>query len=583
MMNILPSLLALSLSVATLHAAIPTLTDTSKLNESAREMAYRTRSFHAYLPLEEVRNRYKVNNYSAYENPTGIYFKQGEKTLIELNADAPQSGITLIVHDFGPSGAHQVYPLKPGKNQLTLRQSGLAYIDYRDSKPEQAAPIKVKIQGGRINGIFTQHDDDATWKKLLANTVCEMIDIVGERVQLVYHVGELRKQTPERGSSLLKSYDEIIKQQQDLMGWESHIRHPGNHILGRNIWRGFMHADGMGAAFHHNTMHEVGSDKRLPRSSWGVAHEFGHVNQVRPGFLWVGTGEVSNNIFSSWSNFKLNPSHMRLEHEPTQSPNGHMRGGRMHSYVHSALIEARPWQYQQGQDSFNYGKFAAGKPAPSLREEIEMSPKSFDHFANLGPLWQLQLYMDAARGKSDFYPQIFQKIRETDESKIPHGQMRINFMKNACDAAKLNLTRFFTYTRMLKPLNRWKNDYGSRMLTVTPEMVRDFLEHAHQYPEPDSSVIYYINSNNVEIFKNKTPIKEGAELTPSNGKLTVPADQWQGAVAFESRRDKKLIAVSLLGLGHQDNKTTDVFVPDDATAVYAVSWDGKRKRIYKKP
>ncbi len=211
-----------------------------------------------------------------------------------------------------------------------------------------------------------------------------------------------------------------------------------------------------------------------------------------------------------------------------------------------------------------------------------MSPKSFDHFANLGPLWQLQLYMDVARGKSDFYPQIFHKIRQTDERKITHGQMRINFMKNACDAAKLNLTRFFATTRMLKPLNRWKTDYGSRMLTITPEMVRDFLEHAHQYPEPDSRVIHYINSNNVHLFKNKTAISDGVALTPSKGKITVPADQWQGAVAFEVRSDKKLLGVSLLGLGHEDNKTTDVFVPEEATVVYAISWDGKRKPIYKK-
>ncbi len=582
-MTSLPFLcLAASLCLAPLSAAVPQLTDTSKLNDKTQEQAYRNRSFRAYLPLDEVRRRYKVNNYSAYENPTGIYFTAGEQATLTLDSKAPAQGIALIVHDFGPSGAHEVYPLKPGKNSITMKKPGLAYVQYRDTDPSKAAPIRLRIEGGRINGIFTSKDDNATWKKLLAGTVCDMIDLVGERVHLVYHVGELRKQTPAQGVELLKTYDEAMKQQQDLMGWGSLIPHPGNHILGRNIWRGFMHADGMGAAFHHNTMREVGNAQKLPKSSWGVAHEFGHVNQVRPGMLWVGTGEITNNIFSAWSNFLFNPASMRLEHEGTGSPNGHLRGGRMHCYIHSALVEGRPWQYQQGPDSFNYGKHATGKPQPSLREEIEMSPKSYDHFVNVAPLWQLQLYMDVACGKKDFYPRIFDAVRKTDESKLTQGQMRMNFMKNACDASQLNLTRFFARTRMLTPLNRWKNDYGSRMLTVTPEMVEDFLVHAHQYPEPDSSVIYYINSNNVDIFKKKMAMKAGKQLQPVKGKITVPADQWQGAVAFEVRQGKKLIGASLLGLGHGDNKTTDVFVPVEASEVYAVSWDGKREVIYKK-
>ncbi len=579
--------LAAGLSLSALQAAIPAFTDTSKLNKSTEQQsssdaAYRTRVFHAYLPLEELRKQYKVGNYSAFENPTGIYFQKGEKAFINLDKNAKPGDVKLIVHDFGASGAHEVYPLNAGVNQITMKSAGLAYVDYRSMKPKEQPPVMMKIQGGTVNGIFTHHDDAATWKRLLAGASCEMIDMVGERVQLVYHVAELRKHTPDKGVELLKSYDEIIKHQQDLMGWERFIHHPGNHILGRNIWRGFMHADGMGAAFHHNTMGNVGSAEKLPKSSWGVAHEFGHVNQVRPAMTWVGTTEITNNIFSAVSNFKLNSSSMRLEHENTPSPNGNMRGGRFHSYINSAIVDLRPWQFQQGPDSFNYGKYKAGAPAPSMKEEIKASSGSYDHFVNVAPLWQLYLYMDEARGLTHFYPSIFQKVRQTDDSKLTHGQMRMNFMKNACDASKLNLTRFFALTRMLAPLNRMKNDYSSRMLTITPEMLEDFLRHAQQYPEPDSKVIYYINSNNVGLYKNKTPLVKGDQLMPSNGKITVPAGQWSGAVAFEVRKGKKIVSVSLLGLGHDDNVTTDIFVPADADSVMAVSWDGQRESIYRK-
>ncbi len=588
-MNIRLALLSLAASVSLLplQAAVPKLTDTSKLNKveegkHRNEESYRTRVFHPYLPLEVVRERYKVGNYSAFENPTGIYFEKGDTAFINLDKNAKPGVVKLVVHDFGAAGSHNVYPLNAGVNQINMKASGLAYIDYRSPNPKETAPVMMKIQGGQVNGIFTHHDDAAAWKMILAGTVCDMVDIVGERVQLVYHVDELRKNTPEKGVELLKTYDEIIKHQQDLMGWERFIPHPGNHILGRNIWRGFMHADGMGAAFHHNTMGNVGHSEKLVKGSWGVAHEFGHVNQVGPGMKWVGTGEITNNIYSAQSNFKLNPASMRLEHETTPSPNGNLRGGRFHCYINSAIVELRPWQFQQGPDSFNYGKHKAGAPAPTLQEEIKASTGSYDHFVNVAPMWQLQLYMDEARGITQFYPTIFQKVRETDESKLTQGQLRMNFMKNACDASKLNLTRFFALTRMLAPINRVKNDYSTRTLTITPEMIEDFLQHAQQYPEPDSKVIYYINSNNVALYKNKTAMVKGAQYTPANGKITVPAGDWTGAVAFEVRRGKKIVSVSLLGLGHEDNVTTDIFVPADATSVSAVSWDGKRERIYER-
>ncbi len=560
----LSSLLALAPVLYVQHA-------TSAASEQQSEARHITAK--AYLPIEEIRKRYKVNNYSAFENPTGIYFRAGDEARITLSDEAKGQVIRLIVHDFGESGHHAVYPLQAGENVLRIQQAGLAYINYLH--PQGTGPdVKVNIKGGVVNGVFTREHSAAEWKQMLANAKSPMIDMLGERVQLVYHVDQLRKQCPEKGPELLATYDHIIKIQQDMMGWGSLIPQPKNHILGRNIWRGFMHADGMGAAFHHNTMQEVGNAERLPKSSWGVAHEFGHVNQVRPGMLWVGTGEITNNIFSAWTNYLLNPSSMRLEHEVTPSPNGNIRGGRLHCYIHSARVLGQPWQYQNGPDNYRY----PAKPI-SLAERIRSSKQSYDHFVNVAPLWQLQLYAAVAQGKADFYPQIFQKVRETDESQLTQGQMRINFMKNACDALGMNLSRFFIETGMLQPLNRWKNDYGSRMLTVTPKMVDEVLTHAAQYPEPDSSVIYYITSNSAPIFKNKTALTQGKPQRVQQGKITIPADQWQGAVAFEVYSGKKLVGVSLLGLGHQDNKSTDVFFPAGSTELKAVSYDGKRVTV----
>ena len=63
--------------------------------------------------------------------------------------------------------------------------------------------------------------------------------------------------------------------------------------------------------------------------------------------------------------------------------------------------------------------------------------------------------------------------------------------------------------------------------------------------------------------------------------MTIPADKWENAVAFECYRGKRLCRVALRGLNHEDNATTDLIVPKGTTAIRAVQWDGKRYTIWK--
>lgn len=105
------------------------------------------------------------------------------------------------------------------------------------------------------------------------------------------------------------------------------------------------------------------------------------------------------------------------------------------------------------------------------------------------------------------------------------------------------------------------------------------MAHAAQYPEPETDVIYYINGNNVHIFKEKAKVVKGPRFRPDSatGKFTIPADSWKNAVAFEVYGgEDELLRVCLLGLGHQDNLSTEIICPPGAKCVKAVQWDGKR-------
>ncbi len=556
-------------TVLPLQAAVPPGTDVSQINKGDHpEHNYRHRSFCAYKPLQEVSDTFKIGAYSAYENPTGLYFSAGETIRITLH-NRPEGTLKLVVRDFRKDGWRAEYPLTEGENSIELKNNGLGYIDYRSSKGAKAKRIKLSIKGGVVNGIFSRHDDDAVWKKLLAHAPAGILDIIGERCQVIYDVDGLRRGNPDRGSEMLDLYDRIVQLEQEIMGWDAEGIHPGNHVLCRVVWTGYMRADGEGAAFHGSTIPGISNPESLRREAWGVAHELGHVNQVKPDFSWAGMMEVSNNVYSTWCNYVLFPDFSRLEHETTPNAEGTpMRGGRFDCYVNNAIVNRHLWNFTGGPDS-GVGKMPQGGTG--------------DHFVSVCPLWQLQLYCHVARGNEKFHPSLFRALRAQNGRSMTHGQLRINFCRHVLDAAGYNLNDFLLHTGMLGIMNRYVGDYGSHMVTVTEKMALDALQHGRKHPKPDSSVIYYITANNVGIFRDRLAVEPSPDFRPEipeqGGNIIFPAEVWKNAVAFEVYKGKRLVRICLRGLGHTDNASTTVICPPGATAIRAVQWDGKRYTV----
>ena len=553
---------------------IPQYTDFSQLNRSPKELEknYRLREFKAYLPLQDIHKRYKTGNYSSFENPTGIAFNPGDSISIRMMG-TPRSKVEFVVQDFRQDGKQTRFPLSAGVNKFTVSHAGHGYVNYRDSNPETAPTIKLQITGGYINGVFTSHDDARIWRYLLKNAKSELLDIIGQRTQWVLDLKALRSSCPDKGPELIALYDRQMQLEQQLMGWEWEGIHPGNHIMGRVMWRGYMHADHLGAAFHCDTTPGlVNVDKVKESGAWGTSHEFGHVNQTRPGLKWVGTTEVTVNLFSQVVNMEFNPNEIRLEHERCPSLEKYwIRGGRFDCYINSALVNRQVWQFQIGPDD--------GSREPGERRG--------DQFVALCPMWQLYLYNTVVLGNKLFYPRIFKDVRDTDESGMKNGEIITRFMTRCCDAAKLNLTDFFLETGMLTVMNRFIEDYSSGWVTITEDMCRQVIAHAEQYPRPDSPVIFYINANNAHIYRDKLNISPSPDFRPDittqgqQRSLIIPATQWANAVAFEVYNAAgELIRICLRGLNQQDNQSTEVFLPENASQVMAVQWNGKRYCIY---
>ncbi len=560
----LPGILASSIVLA---ADTPLQTSATQ-KVSPFQKQFRTQSYIAYPPVKSTAAQLKTNSYSQFENPTGIAFAAGETITLDV-APLQEQTLELRITDFSTERMQDSsYPLKSGKNTIVAKNSGHGYISYFTDKYKTARPVTISIAGGTVNGYFdSSRHTNRDWKNLLASATSPILDIRGKYVQLAYPVAALREQCPGDGLGLIGIYDRIISIQQEIMGLDKYKCRPKNHMFGRVIWKGFMHADGYGAAFHNNTMKNLANIAAIKKDPWGIAHEFGHVNQVRPGMKWAGTGETTNNIYSIWTKYLFSPEYINLEHHKKDDTFGNrVEGGRFNAYLNSAVIAGEPWIALKGPDKMKDYERGNG-----------------DHFVKLCPLWQLMLYFQVAgKGNPDFLPDIFQKVRQTDESGISHGQLHTNFLKNLCDATRQNLTGFFKASGMLTPIDRNIRDYGDYQLTITQKDCDDVVAYASKYPQPESPVIHYMTSGSVKAYKEKLPVSGQYEqgITAGEGNLNISADAWKNVTVFETYKGDTLERISILYTGSPDKTYTIVPYPEGSTRIEAVSWDGKRTLVY---
>lgn len=535
----------------------------------------RIQEYRSYLDPQVLSKKLKTSRYSQFENPTGIFFTQGDTAFVIMETHDPADSIKLRITNFGPDGGNSFYNLKPGFNTIIAENNGTGYIHYfTEVEGEPVKKVKAHIIGGKINGYFdVNKHTNRDWVNLLNNASAETMDIIGNRVQLIYSVKSLKEYCPDNGVKLTNLYDSLISIQHEIMGLNKYKQVPENHILGRVIWKGFMHADGIGAAFHDNTLKELANPEKISTNLWGIAHEFGHVNQVRPWMTWVGTTEVTNNIYSVWSQYLFDPQNPKLEREVLRDYDGRIAGGRITAYMESAFIKGQEWLTQAGNDRWD-----------------RLRPRDWggDHFVKLVPFWQLQLYYKlAGEGNSwyqpDFYADIFIKAINRDDTPANSAEAQLNFIRQACEVTKTDLTDFFTYSGMLLPINKWVDDYTCAQMTITEQDIKDIKKYASKYKKPITPVMHYITANSIEYYKNKLAVKgrfsEGITKM-EDGSMQISHNVWQNVVAFETYQGEKLVKIAFAGAGSNDNKTTLVRYPENATRIEAVAWDGKRDLVY---
>ena len=568
---------------------------------------FRVGEYEAYMPTGTLRNKLKVSSqYNNYENPTGIYLKTGESCIV-VASGIGSSAVGLKIKNWYTNENSSEYGLKNGFNYITAASEGNVFVDYYTSNYETAPNVKLHFIKAPVQGYWDQETmTNADWVAMLKNKSADDHSIIitrSKHAQTAYPVSAWKMYCPTNVDSTMTLYQKVQWAERNILGLERYGKQVKNRQLFYATNYGFMAAGGEGSYCHYNSLGGIMCPDAKSFDFWGVGHEWGHNNQVTPGFKWSGCGETTNNIYAAWAQLHGTGNRHSLRLEDENSGVGEysgMRGGRFQTYFEEGLRKGVAWQLQDGPDYHGatpntvtvQGQDADGKSTGT----VTTTSRNYDHFVKLAPFWQLTLWGTLAGKCPDIVPMVIESIRTTDNYGTTYntnGKQQINWMKLACDSTKINLLPFFEKAGMLRPINAYIEDYGAGWNIINEKMINDLKDHVSQQGYADfTEEINYINAHNFHIYRDnlklEVPSTLGTGCSYANGKVKVQHSEVKNAVAFETYNAAgELIRITMYGLGSDDaHSFTQVLYPgasseaDAAAYIMAVGYDGTRAKIY---
>ena len=593
---------------------LKTLVD-NLLNNKEEYKKFRVGEYEPYLSTATLNDILKVSSYyNNYENPTGVYLKAGESCVVAVSGINSNYPVGLKIKNWVENEHSSSYSLRNGINQITASTEGNVFVNYYTDDFENAPNVKVHFINAPVQGYWDQATmTNEDWVKMLEGRSKDDNTILitrSEHAQLAYPVSAWLQHCPTNVDSTMTLYQQVQWAQRNLLGLEKYGRQVKNRQLYYATTYGFMAAGGEGAYCNVTSLGAIMVPDSKQFDLWGVGHEWGHNNQVTTGFKWSGCGETTNNIYASWGQIyftgnrdaKGNPTYLRLEDETSGVDEySGMRGGRMQTYFEEGLRKGVAWQLQDGPDY--HGATPETKSVPGINADgymtgsmVTTTTRNYDHFVKLVPFWQLNLWGTLAGKCPDIIPMVIESIRTTKNYTSyfnSNGKKQINWMKLACDSAKINLLPFFEKAGMLRPINAYIEDYSPGWNIITEEMIAELKDYVETQNYPAfTEEINYINGHNYRTYRDGLKLEVPEEMNTGcqlNGnKVTIQHSQVKNAVAFETYNFKgDLLRITMYGLGSNDSHSfTQVLYPKssdiefNSAYIMAVGYDGERVKVF---
>lgn len=576
---------------------------------------FRVGEYEPYMTLSTLQKRLGTKNqYNLYENPTGVYLKSGQSCIVVVSGIGSDP-VKLKIKNWYLNESSSSYSLRNGFNYITATSEGNVFVDYYTDNYENASKVKVHFINAPVQGYWDQETmTNADWTEMLKGRSSSDNSIIitrSKHAQLAYPVSAWLKHCPDNVDSTMTLYQQVQWAERDILGLEKYGRQTKNRQLFYATNYGFMAAGGEGSYCNVSSLGAIMTPDAAKFDFWGVGHEWGHNNQIDAGFHWSGCGETTNNIYASWAQIHFTgnrdastgkPTYLRLEDEGSGIDDYQgTRGGRMQTYFEEALRKGVAWQLQDGPDYHGatpdvktvQGYDADGKSIGM----VTTTSRNYDHFVKLVPFWQLNLWGTLAGKCPDIIPMVIQSIRTTNGYASiynTNGKKQINWMKLACDSAKIDLLPFFEKAGMLRPINAYIEDYGAGWNIINEKMINDLKAYVKEQGYPAyTEEINYINGHNYHIYRDclklEVPENVGSGCTYSNNKVKVMHNTVRNAVAFETYNALgELLRITMYGLASDDaHSYTQVLYPkggndikEAAAYIMAVGYDGTRAKIY---
>lgn len=472
-----------------------------------------------------------IQAYTNMNNPTGVLADAGDLLYVMVN-DEIKDGSTLYIQGIPDTGMHNSattgYKLHQGLNIIYCNDDNTHFFIYftvntvdgkqRIRRLEDYEPIKIHIEGGRLNGFFNYVGDELykpdTREDFLytsSRATHPMYDLIGKYVILHFFLEDTADTPqsttlqhgvkscfdPEKNPGATKQYDPVVTMkawddmcfsERILMGIQSDkdVENPFNKgfyssILNDKVKGGeyeinltepysdYFNNRMMGitlqaAGLYMNatswrTAYAPGTMSAIltqfPQDGiWGPAHEYGHINQTP--MRIAGTTEESNNVFSNVANYYLCQTTSRCNYPSDQL------------------------------NIFNEGK-------TYLEHGTWGTTRMF---------WQLWCYYHAAGKNTKFYPRLYELLRnyplKRDLTSIP-GKLNpktdmLHFAKMCCVAAQEDLTDFFTSWGFFVPQNDYHiDDYDVYDCVLTQEDIDEVKEEIKAFGFPKNNAIILID------------------------------------------------------------------------------------------
>ncbi|MBQ8864318.1 MAG: M60 family metallopeptidase [Rikenellaceae bacterium] len=498
------------------------------LARTPEENEFRVANYKSYPHPDLDAARFLNSPYTKYDNATGVLLLPGKTYTICVSDDGRDDispKLTVINYKTPKTVDGKIsttefnwnardYNLRPGINHISIpanstnsHYGGLCYIQLHSTSD---LSINVNFVDGEVNGYFDvdKHSPDR-WEELL-NKSFDLEDKYGfpahfdmrnERVLMSFpsYLYTQKTKTGERAVTLINHFKEIVELEEEVQG--HNLFNTGGHanrmhMIGR-YGGSYMYATSYHTGYNILAAPGVLDPDGQRESCWGVAHEIGHVNQVRPILKWVGTTEVTNNICSAYVQWTFNNFTVLGQKTSTHGFNAAMRDCMARGCSHVLV-----------------GSWDAA------------------YYLKVVPFWQLYLYFTEIKGMTDFYPTIYQTSRNYPDAKtVSNEEAMLRFCELVSDIVKLDMTEFFERWGFLTPVDGvWFSDYGAKQIYITQERIDKARKHMAQYPKP-TQPIHFISEHNMELFRNPAEVTVGTvEKTTGSNRYWFKG--WENCVAF---------------------------------------------------